>query len=164
MYFLKMYAEKNQKDIEGFSEETLHALSSYDWPGNVRELENAVERAVVFTNTKIVPLSVLPQILPALQEAPRILQFRIGTPWRELERQAIEIALAHTRGNKPLAARLLGIAPRTIYRHLHLKERDQGPKQDPGELKDRKAIAAPADAKDNPLKRAEVTKSRRKRA
>ena len=118
MYFLKMYAEKNGKHIEGFSEDAMGALVSYDWPGNVRELENAVERAVVFTNTHIVPLSVLPQVAPAFAESPHVLTFKIGTPWHELESQAIEIALAHTRGNKPLAARLLGVSTRTIYRHL----------------------------------------------
>jgi hypothetical protein len=44
-------------------------LISYDCPGNVRELENAVERAVVFTNTKLVQLSVLPQVMPAFAES-----------------------------------------------------------------------------------------------
>ena len=46
------------------------------------------------------------------------LTFKIGTPLRELERQAIEITLQHARGDKNLAARLLGVATRTIYRHL----------------------------------------------
>ena len=49
MHFLKTYSDKNAKKIEGFSEDALLALTSYDWPGNVRELENAIERAVVFT-------------------------------------------------------------------------------------------------------------------
>jgi two-component system response regulator HydG len=158
MYFLKLYAEKNQKSIEGFSEEAMHALTSYDWPGNVRELENAVERAVVFTNTKIVPLSVLPQIVPALREAPHTLTFKIGMPWRDLEQQAIEIALEHTRGNKPLAARLLGIAPRTIYRHLNRKESEQGPEQDPDEFSDRKTIAASISSSEDPPKDPEIKK------
>jgi two-component system response regulator HydG len=45
MHFLRLYAGKNNKPIEGFTEEAMLALSSYDWPGNVRELENAIERA-----------------------------------------------------------------------------------------------------------------------
>ena len=56
MHFLKIYADKNRKQIEGFSEDAMLALTSYDWPGNVRELENAIERAVVFTNGNLVPL------------------------------------------------------------------------------------------------------------
>ncbi len=69
MHFLKLYADKNNKPIEGFTEEAMLALTSYDWPGNVRELENAVERAVVFTNGKQIPLSVLPQNVSAFAES-----------------------------------------------------------------------------------------------
>jgi two-component system response regulator HydG len=122
MHFLKLYADKNQKAIDGFSEEAMLALTSYDWPGNVRELENAIERAVVFTNGKQIPLSVLPQNVSAFAEARHSLTFRIGTPLRELERKAIDITLQHTRGDKNMAARLLGIATRTIYRHLDRQE------------------------------------------
>jgi two-component system response regulator HydG len=129
MHFLKLYADKNNKPIEGFSEEAMLALTSYDWPGNVRELENAVERAVVFTNGKQIPLSVLPQNVSAFAEARHSLTFRIGTPLRELERKAIDITLHHTRGDKNMAARLLGIATRTIYRHLE-REENQGESQE----------------------------------
>jgi two-component system response regulator HydG len=118
MHFLKTYADKNQKKIEGFSEDAMLALTSYDWPGNVRELENAVERAVVFTSGSLVPLSVLPQNVSTFGESKHSLTFKIGTPLRELERRAIEITLQHARGDKNLAARLLGVATRTIYRHL----------------------------------------------
>jgi len=123
MHFLKTYADKNQKKIEGFSEDAMLALTSYDWPGNVRELENAVERAVVFTSGTTVPLSVLPQNVSSFGDSKHSLTFKIGTPLREIERQAIEFALQHARGDKNLAARLLGIATRTIYRHL---EREAG--------------------------------------
>jgi two-component system response regulator HydG len=122
MHFLKTYADKNQKKIEGFSEDAMLALTSYDWPGNVRELENAIERAVVFTSGTLVPLSVLPQNVSTFGDSKHSLTFKIGTPLRELERQAIEFALQHARGDKNLAARLLGIATRTIYRHLEREE------------------------------------------
>jgi len=118
MHFLKVYAGKNQKSITGFTEDAMLALTSYDWPGNVRELENAVERAVVFTTGNLVPLSVLPQNVSMFAETRHSLTFKIGTPLRELERKAIEITLQHARDDKNLAARLLGIATRTIYRHM----------------------------------------------
>jgi two-component system, NtrC family, response regulator HydG len=91
----------------------------------VRELENAIERAVVFTKGKSVPLSALPQGVSALAESRHSLTFKIGTPLEELERQAIEITLRHTRGDKNMAARMLGIAPRTIYRHLERQQPEQ---------------------------------------
>ena len=126
MHFLRLYADKNNKPIEGFNEEAMLALTSYDWPGNVRELENAIERAVVFTNVKQIPLSVLPQAVSAFAESRHSLTFKIGTPLRELERKAIDITLQHTRGDKNMAARLLGIATRTIYRHLEKQEDENG--------------------------------------
>jgi two-component system response regulator HydG len=126
MHFLKTYADKNNKVIDGFTEEAMLALTSYDWPGNVRELENAVERAVVFTNGKLIPLSVLPQSVSAFAESQHSLTFKIGTPLHELERKAIDITLHHTRGDKNMAARLLGIATRTIYRHLERQESSDG--------------------------------------
>ena len=118
MHFLKTYADRNQKKVEGFTEDAMLALTTYDWPGNVRELENAIERAVVFTSGTLVPLSVLPQNVSTFGESKHSLTFKIGTPLRELERKAIEITLQHARGDKNLAARLLGVATRTIYRHL----------------------------------------------
>jgi two-component system response regulator HydG len=124
LHFLRLYADKNNKPIDGFTEEAMLALTSYDWPGNVRELENAIERAVVFTNGKQIPLSVLPQNVSAFAESRHSLTFKIGTPLRELERKAIDITLQHTRGDKNMAARLLGIATRTIYRHLERQESD----------------------------------------
>ena len=127
MHFLKLYADKNNKPIDGFTEDSMLALTSYDWPGNVRELENAIERAVVFTNGKQIPLSVLPQSVSAFAESRHSLTFKIGTPLRELERKAIDITLQHTRGDKNMAARMLGIATRTIYRHL---EKQDNPDQE----------------------------------
>jgi len=125
MHFLKTYSEKDKKQIDGFSEDAMLALTSYDWPGNVRELENAIERAVVFTAGKLVPLSVLPQNVSAFGESRHSLTYKVGTPLRDLEKRAIDITLQHTRGDKNMAARLLGIATRTIYRHLEREGQDQ---------------------------------------
>jgi two-component system response regulator HydG len=131
MHFLRKYADKNGKQIDGFSEDAMLALTSYDWPGNVRELENAVERSVVFTSGTLVPLSVLPQNVASVGTLRHSLTFKIGTPLRELERQAIDITLQHARGDKNLAARLLGIATRTIYRYLEKDEGEGDAPEDP---------------------------------
>jgi two-component system, NtrC family, response regulator HydG len=125
MYFLQRYSAKNNKAIEKFTEDAMLALTSYDWPGNVRELENSIERAVVFTKGNMVPLSALPQGVSASPESRHSLTFKIGTPLEELERQAIDLTLLYARGDKHMAARLLGIAPRTIYRHLERQESGQ---------------------------------------
>jgi two-component system response regulator HydG len=46
----------------------------------------------------------------------------IGTSMEEIERTAILETLRHTRGDKTLAAQILGIAARTIYRKLQRDE------------------------------------------
>jgi two-component system response regulator HydG len=140
-YFLNLYAEKNGKRITGFSEDAMRALISHDWPGNVRELENTIERAVVFTNEGEVPLSVLPQAETLSPDSRPTLTFKVGMRLGDLERQAIKSALEHSRGNKPMAARLLGVGLRTIYRHFDMKKR-QVDEPCPPEFRELEALAA----------------------
>ena len=46
-YFMDMSNRKNNRELEGISEDGMQILLSYSWPGNVRELRNIVERLVV---------------------------------------------------------------------------------------------------------------------
>jgi two-component system response regulator HydG len=118
-HFLRSYADKNRKDLRGITDEALDALSAHRWPGNVRELENTIERAVVLCRDDRVGLENLPpQLQPEAGGAARRLSFPVGTPLRDIEQIAIEETLKYTGGDKKLAARLLGIAARTIYRKL----------------------------------------------
>lgn len=118
-HFLRMYAAKHQKNVFGFAEDALQAMGNYGWPGNVRELENAVERAVVLCRGEAVLATDLP---PELREQGtgqgRQITFSVGSPIAEIERRMISETLKFTRGDKRLAADLLGIATRTIYRKL----------------------------------------------
>ena len=118
-YFLQQYAEENQKQLQGFSRPALDRLAAYHWPGNVRELENVVERAVVLSKSPTLGEADLPRNLvgESTPEATAI-SVAIGTPLEEVERRLIFETLRHTNGDKRLAAQLLGIATRTIYRRL----------------------------------------------
>ena len=62
-YFLKLYNEKFNRDIEGFEKEVLDIFINYSWPGNVRELENFVERAVALEKGKFITVKSLPSDL-----------------------------------------------------------------------------------------------------
>jgi len=46
-HFIRLYAEKHHKNVDGITGEAMDQLMKYDWPGNVRELENSIERSVV---------------------------------------------------------------------------------------------------------------------
>ncbi len=118
-HFRRMYAQKHGKSIQGFADAALRLMGRYGWPGNVRELENAVERAVVLSRGPLVDVDDLPGELRDPQAAHgRQVTFSIGTPLEEIERRMIMETLKFTRGDKRLAADLLGIATRTIYRKL----------------------------------------------
>jgi two-component system response regulator HydG len=119
-HFIQVYADKNGKNIAGLSRRAAELLCQYSWPGNVRELENAIERAVVLTRHSVIDEDDLPrevQEAVAGSEAPG-LSFTVGTPLAEIEMRVIRETLRHTKGDKRLAAKLLGIATRTIYRRL----------------------------------------------
>jgi len=118
-FFLRRYAHKNGKTVRGFSQEALEILENYAWPGNVRELEHAVERAVVLCRSDVIERHDLPEsVVSGPLGAAGHITIPIGTPMEEVERRMIHETLRHTKGDKTMAARLLGIAARTIYRKL----------------------------------------------
>ena len=122
-HFLKTFSVKNQKEIRGIAEAAMRALDSWRWPGNVRELENTIERAVVLSRSNVIGLEDLPAPIreggaasPAQPNEGFLIPY--GTPLDEVERRIIRGTLERTGGDKKLAAHLLGIASRTIYRKL----------------------------------------------
>jgi two-component system response regulator HydG len=118
-HFLRIYANKHGKRVLGFTEAALHRMGNYGWPGNVREFENAVERAVVLCRGELVDeLDLPPELRDPQAGHGRQITFSVGTPLEEVERRMISETLKFTRGDKRLAADLLGIATRTIYRKL----------------------------------------------
>jgi two-component system response regulator HydG len=116
--FLRRYAARNNKEIDGITDGAMAVLTGYYWPGNVRELENAIERAVVLTQKRVIDVSDLPARVVNSEQYQGQLTIAVGTPLEEAELRIIRETLRHTKGDKKLAARLLGIAPRTIYRKL----------------------------------------------
>ena len=117
-HFLRRYADKNEKPIEGISRAALDLLTAYAWPGNVRELENAIERAVVLARERSIQVEDLSRDIADRAQQRREITFGVGAPLDDVERRMIEATLAFTKGDKKLAAQLLGIATRTIYRKL----------------------------------------------
>jgi len=131
MAFLRRIAEKNNKRVAAFTPAALASLEGYSWPGNVRELMHAVERAVILCRGDTLDVADLPEAVrgspTALAELPpsggaKALLVPLGTTMEEVERQVIKETLRRTRGDKNLAAQILGIAARTIYRKLDRDE------------------------------------------
>jgi len=130
-HFLRRFASKNHRELEGFTEAALRGLLDYGWPGNVRELEHAVERGVILARGRLLDVGDLPEAVTQTEPAARVVAIPIGMPLDEVEQRLIDETLRQTKGDKELAAKLLGIASRTIYRKL--KEREGGQTDEPAE-------------------------------
>jgi two-component system, NtrC family, response regulator HydG len=128
-HFLRRYSTKNGKAITGFTDDAMDLLQTYNWPGNVRELENVIERAVVLTRASMISPADFPETVVGSDQAARHLVISIGTRLEEVEDRLIDETLRYTKGDKTLAAKLLGIATRTIYRRL--KGESEPPAIDP---------------------------------
>ncbi len=118
-HFVRRFAAQHGKPITGIESDAVVALAAYGWPGNVRELENAMERAVVLGRREHITVADLPpEVRAGGGGNRRLVTFAVGTPLSEVERRMIMETLEFTGGDKRLAADLLGIATRTIYRKL----------------------------------------------
>jgi DNA-binding NtrC family response regulator len=128
-HFLGIYCHKNNRARLSVARPVSELLGEYLWPGNVRELENVIERAVVLCRGDTLTIDDLPEaVVQASAPAPSALTVSIGTPLEEVEARLIRETLRHTKGDKSLAAQLLGISTRTIYRKLgETDEPEQAP-------------------------------------
>ena len=132
-HLLTTFANEAQKNIRGISSEAMDMLLRHGWPGNVRELSNVMERAVVVEHEdEISPRSVIfdrpieklraddddglrwegVSTLP-LSNDPKFDDLGLVT-----KRALIEKALKQARGNKSLAADLLGLSRFQFHRRL----------------------------------------------
>lgn len=133
--FLRRFAMRMQKEIQGIDREAMRVFRAYPFPGNVRELENAVERAVAFCDGEVVQARHLPSRLRQGGAGPEAVGAGEGDgadglpegidpgdgrilSLSELEQRYIHHVLDRVNGNKRRAAALLGIGRRTLYRKL----------------------------------------------
>lgn len=118
-HFVGLYCAKNGRPRLTVARAALDRMLEYAWPGNVRELENVIERAVVLSRSDTLTEQDLPDaVAKASPQELSALAFSVGTPLEEIELRVIRETLRHTKGDKSLAAQLLGISTRTIYRKL----------------------------------------------
>jgi len=116
-HFLRHYSETHNRDIDGISDEVRELMRKHTWPGNVRELMNCVESMVVTATGRLITLDNLPEHLLSKCAAMQI-EPETGGTLAAMERQMIAETLEHTGGDKPEAARILGIGLRTLYRKI----------------------------------------------
>lgn len=101
------------------SRRSTEVMRSYAWPGNVRELKNIVMRAFILSGDVIALNEFMPEASthrPAMREG--CLNFFVGTPLADAQRELIQATLKHFDGNKRMTADALGISLKTLYNRL----------------------------------------------
>jgi two-component system response regulator HydG len=130
-HFLKDYAARSGRPVEGMDVEAISVLQAYSWPGNIRELRNVIERAVILCPNRHIGVGDLPPSLhstlsPALSIAcPPVYVVdgplsRLGfrSTKEKIEAALIREALQKHGNNRSRAARELGICRQTLSRKL----------------------------------------------
>jgi two-component system repressor protein LuxO len=129
-HFLALYAEEEGKTFADFEPKAIEALTRYSWPGNVRELQNVLRNIVLLNDGPIVTAAMLSRLdphpaQPLVGGGPGLETPRLASessrnvavkPLWQVEKRAIEEALASCGGNVPRAAAVLEVNPSTIYR------------------------------------------------
>jgi DNA-binding NtrC family response regulator len=114
-FFVKKYAAREGKKIQGISREALGVLVAHAYPGNIRELENVVERAVVFAERDVLGVADLPlTFMETAGEDAGLGGDSLLDKVRRLETREIRVALREAGGVKSRAARALGITERML--------------------------------------------------
>ena len=127
--------QRETGNAHSFSEDAMRLLFEYDWPGNVRELQHAIERTCAMSSGPILHTVDLPTQLQDFS-AHRLEEGRAGSESQagsasglrqsadavvsiaDMEKKAILGTIRQLKGDKLMAARLLGIGKTTLYRKL----------------------------------------------
>jgi len=130
-HFLRRYGRGHQ-----MSAEAMEALLSYEWPGNVRQLEHCIQHMVAVNSGPVLHAGDLPTMLLNHMSQPTSDMLAVASavgysasptpntftspiiPLPELEKRAIIEAMRYTKGDRTMAASLLGIGRTTLYRKL----------------------------------------------
>ncbi|MGV8073008.1 MAG: sigma-54-dependent transcriptional regulator [Syntrophobacteraceae bacterium] len=117
-YFLQIFNREMNKDIKGFSPDSMQRLMLYHWPGNVRELANVVERAVALASHGTIAIDhlLLGQEGTPSQPSKGFLPFNEARD--EFERAYLKQVLTATHGNVSRAAALAGRYRAEFYKLL----------------------------------------------
>ena len=107
-FFRQLANEEFEKQVKGFDAEAKKELLAYTWGGNVRELKRVVRMAVLHTEGDTVTADALEfDEMPLAADASLALN--------DMEKKQIIHALEQTKGNRTMAAALLGIGRTTLY-------------------------------------------------
>ncbi|HBV20169.1 MAG TPA: sigma 54-interacting transcriptional regulator [Nitrosomonas sp.] len=101
-HFLELFANRYQRNINGFSPDAMQTLITAPWPGNVRQLMNVVEQSVVLSTTSLIPPTLVCDAIN--METSQLASFEEAK--KQFERDYLVRVLKITSGNVTQAARI----------------------------------------------------------
>ena len=115
--FTAEFAARHGRSVDGLTPAAIQRLNDHGWPGNVRELRNAIESMVIRAAGATISASDVEAQLDASLNRPQV-SVAVGHTLAEVDLAYIRRTLDMVGGNKTLAARMLGIGTKTLYRKL----------------------------------------------
>jgi DNA-binding NtrC family response regulator len=143
-HFLREFNTREGR-VKALPQPVMDTLLKYDWPGNVRELRNAIEHAYLLSPGDALTPDALPEdilektgvpvpapakapgaaatsasaaALPAASSDGQSLTVPLAMKLDDVEQKFILAVYDKAKGNKTLAAKMLGIGLKTLYRKL----------------------------------------------
>lgn len=122
--FLGQFSKEMGKTVSGFSADAMEKLKNHNWPGNIRELKNCIERAVILADGKVVESRHITCGKTVSEGASGVedgfvkfdIKLRAGeVSMRNIEKEAMRVALEMNGNNKSLAAKYLKVARKRFY-------------------------------------------------
>ncbi|HER62773.1 MAG TPA: two-component system response regulator, partial [Desulfobacteraceae bacterium] len=118
-HFIRIFAERNKRQVAGITPECMDLLVRYPWPGNVRELENSIERGVILMRGEYLDVGIMPLALQRWAgENVSAEQPDEPATLKDAERILIVKTLEETGGNRSEAARRLQITRKTLLNKI----------------------------------------------
>jgi DNA-binding NtrC family response regulator len=112
-HFMNKISARMGRSPRPFSQEVKRLFIGYNWPGNVREIQNAIERALIVSQSPVIQ----PEDLP-LQLSKDTDSASQPVTLSQIEKAAIIAALSRNHGNRQETADQLGISLRTLQYRL----------------------------------------------
>jgi two-component system response regulator GlrR len=119
-HFLRVFAEKHQKHINGFSPEAISFLLASSWPGNIRQLMNVVEQSVVMSAVPLISCELVRDAMH--RDETQITSFDEAR--KQFERDYLVRLLKITAGNVTQAAKLAKRNRTEFYKLLQRHQLD----------------------------------------
>ncbi len=116
-HFARQFSKANHMDMPDITPGAMAYLSRLPYPGNIRELKNLVERTMLISGSPLLDEQAFKSAASLTPDSPVASSVASGS-LEDIERAAIEKALARCGGNMSAAALSLGISRQALYRRM----------------------------------------------